>query len=170
MGVREFIHRYRRVVAPVVVVGLVVSVAYAVYQWRSAPADPLAGSGKAFYSVDDGTTYFVAGSEQIPPFLHEGREAVQALVYTDDGGKTTFVGYLMRFTPRGVELMRAMRQPAGDRPRALPGLDPGLQANTEVKRPGAGAWVKLSDIAAAGEVMSVKSRTDPSRLADPVEP
>jgi hypothetical protein len=169
MGVREAMNRNKPLAIAATLLAVGASVGFALLNWASGPIDPMAGTGQAYYSVDDGKTYFVASSANVAPFDHQGKPAVQAQVYTADGGKTKFVGYLMRFTPKGVEKMKAMRAGASAR-RTLPGLDPELQENTEVKKPGAPAWVKLSNVAAAAEVMTVRVPGDPTRLADPIDP
>lgn len=169
MGIRETLNTQGKPVTTVVVLALLASAATIIY-YQSGSGDPQ-GSGPAFYSVDDGKSFFEADSANIPPFTHEGKEAIQALVYTDDGGKTRFVGYLMRFTPRGIQYLRESRaKAAASKKPTLPGYDHELQANTEVKRPGDKAWVKLSDISRASEIMSVRSPTDSTKPADPVDP
>lgn len=170
MGLREAINRNPAVSAVVIGLLLLAFAGYALQWGLSDRLDPLAGSGRAFYSIDDGKTFFTASSDLIAPFQHEGKQAVQAMVYTADGGKTRFVGYLMRFTPRGAEQLKAMRAKSESGRPTLPGLDLELQKNTEVKRPGDGAWVRLSDIAAAGRIMNVEAPRQPGQLAEPVDP
>lgn len=170
MGFRETLNRNKKLallVAGVIVIG---SVGFAAFYSSREFGNPLTGAGKAFYSIDDGKTFFTDDSMKIPPFTHEGKPAVQAMVYTADGGKTRFVGYLMRFTPTGQEKLQKLRAAAQANQNARPGIDPELQANTEVKKPGAGEWIKLSNISATAEVMTVRVPGDPTRLADPVDP
>lgn len=82
---------------------------------------------KAYYTVDDGKTYFEA-AVQVPPFTTGGREAVRAMVFSCDGGKTRFVGYLLRHPPDEREAAAAILKKGGRMP-------PG-----EVKRPGETEW------------------------------
>jgi hypothetical protein len=169
MGIRETLNRQGKPVTAFVVLALLICIAWIFYS-KPDGSDPFEG-GSAFFSVDDGKTFFEADASNIPPFMHEGREAVQALVYSNDGGKTQFVGYLMRFTPSGVEYLRESRaRAAASKKPTLPGLNTELQANTEVKRPGEKAWVRLSDIPRAAAVMTVHSPSDPTKPADPVDP
>src|SRR5450755_960219 len=51
----------------------------------------------AYYSDDDGQTYFVDSLYKFPPFDHGGKTAVQAILAESNGHK--FVGYLKRFKP-----------------------------------------------------------------------
>jgi hypothetical protein len=52
-----------------------------------------------FFTTDDGKTFFPLAATNRPPFVHEGKPAYQAHVYSCDGGKTAFVGYLSKFSP-----------------------------------------------------------------------
>ena len=51
-------------------------------------------------TVDDGATYFPDDANKIPPFTKDGKEAVRARVFSCDGGKTKYVAYLERITPK----------------------------------------------------------------------
>lgn len=169
MGIRQLINENRKLVNVVVALMALSSVAFIIYY--QAGANSSLDEGPAFYSVDDGKSFFKADSANIPPFTHDGKEAVQAIVYTVDGGKTRFVGYLMRFTPKGVQHIKDQRaKAAASGQPALPGQDPELQENTEIKRPGERTWIKISDMARAAEIMRVRSPTDPSKFADFVDP
>jgi hypothetical protein len=87
---------------------------------------------KAFFTVDDGKTFFEAPA-QVPPFTHRGREAVRAVVYSCDGGKTQFVAYLLRHPPDERAAAEAILKRGGRMP-------PG-----EVKRPGEAEWASPFD-------------------------
>jgi hypothetical protein len=66
----------------------------AYYLWpRGERFDP----AKAFYSDDDGQTYFKDSVYKFPPFDHDGKTAVEAEVGESNGHY--FVVLLMRFTP-----------------------------------------------------------------------
>ena len=126
--------------------------------------------GKAFYSSDDGATLFVASAENFPPFDHEGKTAHRVHVFTCDGGKTQIKGYLERLSPVGKEKMRALRESQKKNPGKLPGLDPELLANIEIKRPGDKAWIKQSDVAGASKIMDIRCPDKPDASADPLQP
>ena len=119
---------------PLPVVGaLVALIALVLWLTHHSPPTP-----QAWYTTDDGATYF-AHNYEVPPFTFHGKEAVQAWVYTCDGGQTRFLGYLMRFTPEGKEAMEHLlaerRAHQSSSPLTLP---PGVQ----VKKPGGEAWVE----------------------------
>src|ERR1700722_4242395 len=67
------------------------------FYFQEKPArlpDPLT----AFYSDDDGKTYFKDSIYKFAPFDHNGKEADLAYVFECDSGK--FVGMLGRYTPK----------------------------------------------------------------------
>ncbi|MFN4241613.1 MAG: hypothetical protein ACK4PI_00080 [Tepidisphaerales bacterium] len=97
-------------------------------------------SNKQFFTVDDGQTLFVDDISKIPPFDHQGKQAVRAKVFTCDGGRTRFVGYLERYSPQAIEAMQRAAA-GGDNDTAQMQLEAGL----EVKRPGETRWTPFRD-------------------------
>ena len=64
------------------------------YLWpRGDRPDPT----RVFYSDNDGQTYFKDSVYKFPPFDHDGKTAVEAVI-AESGGHD-FVAYLARFTP-----------------------------------------------------------------------
>jgi len=116
-----------------------------VFGFRGSTVTP-----EAFYSQDDGKTFY-GGTYRVAPFMNNGREVAMALVYTCDGGKTKFVGYLLRYTPEGRPLM--------EKALANSQFNPGPFVPSEVKRPGDPGWT-----AAGG------TPTGPQRAAATVTP
>jgi len=111
---------------------------------------------EAYFSVDDGKSYFTFGSENLPPFDYKGQPAVRAYVF-ECGGKR-FVGYLERYT-------------ADARAKLLSGknVTPQVQiAGRELKKPGDGTWVKSNDFAAVAKVADVKCPD--GATPEPIEP
>jgi hypothetical protein len=139
------------------VMAVIVAAAIAVAVGTSASYGPR-HRDKAFYSVDDGQTWFVDDVNKVPPFEHDGKQAVRARVFTSDGGKTSFVGYLERYTPEAKKLLEsALAQAKQGKVTGREGMDAMLHG-TEVKKPGATKWVKRSD-PSYGEVLNVKCKT-----------
>lgn len=66
-----------------------------------------AATTKDFYSIDDGVTSFVdeAFPTRVPPFQHQGKTAYRAHVWTCDGGKTTFVSGLQKFSDQAKKTL-----------------------------------------------------------------
>ena len=120
---------------------------------RAAPI----GAGKperAFFTVDDGKTWFVDDASRLAPFDHDGQPAVRAYVCECDGKR--FVNHLERYTEAGKRAMTQVREAAkkGPPPGAL--VAAAQQRGREVKRPGESKWV-VSTTPAAGAVVALKS-------------
>jgi len=140
MSVREAINKRPGTTALVVAVLIGVVVYGSVF---SSAGNPKATS-KAYFSDDDGKTYFVDDIEKIVPFDHEGKPAVRAMVYKC-ADKPPFVSYLLRYNEGG-------RAKLAD--PALKGEAGGIRnSSSEVKRPGDTNWVPL--FSAKGEAISM---------------
>jgi len=99
---------------------------------ESRPARPPAV--KAFFTTDDGKTLFVDSSDRVPPFDHAGQPAVMAYVFTCDGGKTQWVGYLSKYSDQDRQTIESGK--LGDANVRPPRL---------VKLPGSQTWASESD-------------------------
>jgi hypothetical protein len=85
-----------------------------------------------YYSVDDGKTFFKAAA-QAAPFKQGGQDVFEAVVFTcPDNGNQEFVGFLRRYAPQ-------YQKAANDSWQLSSG---GRLPPSEVKKPGAGDWVK----------------------------
>ena len=130
MGVRELVERQRRWVIPAAIVGIA---ACAVSAWQSYHADALPGIvERAFFSDDDGKSYFADDVKKGYCFDHDGKQACRAFVYRCGSGKP-FVGVLAR--PAG----QATTAPVASnlRYKGQGGPPPTL----EVRKPGQAKWV-----------------------------
>lgn len=125
VGLRKLVNQY----GPIMFAVIVVLTGILMYRNLRNPYHP-----KAYYTVDDGKTFFV-DDLQIPPIQHHGQEAVRAMVFTCEDGQKKFVGYLVRFTPEAKPKAEAAMR-AGQ-----PASNDGMQ----VKRPGDGEWVEAFD-------------------------
>jgi hypothetical protein len=101
----------------------------------------------AWYSDDDGKTWFAQKKSRLNYVTRDGRVAYRCWVYTCDGGKTKFAAYLERYAPEAQKQLQAIID--GKRP-ADPAILEGISANgLEVKKPGAGNWISIADPRAA---------------------
>jgi hypothetical protein len=102
MGIREKINETR--VAPLFGAGaLLAAIAITViYFW---PTGPHVHYTQAFYSDDDGQTYYEDSLYKFAPFDHNGKTAVLATVY-EDAHNTKFVAYLLRYTPDALKKLQ----------------------------------------------------------------
>jgi hypothetical protein len=102
-----------------------------------------------YYSDDDGQTYFKDTLFKFPPFDHDGKTAVQAVLGESNGHD--FVAYLMRYTP---EAQKQLQQKYYDAEKN--GLSPQknvldlvtqLSGEIQVKLPGSGhSWLPVSQV------------------------
>jgi hypothetical protein len=84
-----------------------------------------------------------------PPFDHNRKTADRAYVFTSDGGKTTYVAYLERYTPHAIEMLDWGKQMAESGPPA-PGVSESIaKSGLEVKKPGDSTWINIADPRAA---------------------
>jgi hypothetical protein len=124
---------------------------------------------QAFFSTDDGKTWFADNAANLPPFDKDGKQAVRAHVYRCADG-TEFVSYLERFKPQARQALEFLNNP--DPSRKVPDLAAIQSAyigGREVKRPGETNWTDAGDFRQAVTVTAVKC-PDGSAQAVAVEP
>lgn len=113
-----------------------------------------------YYTVDDGKTTFSVSADEIPPIMHDGKEAVRVRVYSCDGGKSTFVGYLDKYTDefkKKADAERAQPRNAAAKtagPGAQGIMGPGEVFSRVVKKQGETKWVPMTS-PAGGRVAQV---------------
>ncbi|HEX2972364.1 MAG TPA: hypothetical protein VHP11_08520 [Tepidisphaeraceae bacterium] len=66
--------------------------------WQLWPASSSAVS-KAYFTIDDGKTFFVDDIYKIPPFKYQGKDAVRAHVYRVGEKGPMTVEWMEKFTP-----------------------------------------------------------------------
>ena len=166
MGIRDTIERRRGIALLVAALAIVLVGLQVARSTMSRPTGPAAEAfaSRAFFTTDEGKTSFVDRSdEKLAPFDHEGKTAYRVYLFTCDGGRSRFAGYLERYTPEAQRRLAAARR--GD--AAAAGLPPGrpieslvrelADSGTEVKKPGADQrWVRRNDAQAAANVLDVR--------------
>jgi hypothetical protein len=165
---RQWLAKNKVLISAVCITVIVAALALDSWQFLNRDKDRFVNA-RAFFSTDDGKSYFTASGDLLPPFEYSGGTAVRAFVFTADGGKTNFVGYLQRLTPTGKERMAALREKAKLSP-SVPSLDAVLMSNTEVKRPADAEWVKQSDVQRSQKIMSVMRPGNSNQEADIINP
>jgi hypothetical protein len=136
MGIRETIRQNPRAMKAIAgtaiiiaVIGIAITLRSMSQRYETQPPP------KAFFTIDNGKTLFTDDATLIPPFPHQGEEAVGAVVFTTDGGNHRWVQYLVKC----IESNRS-RVPPGATVDTLVTLGLGL-----VKVPGASDWLLPSD-------------------------
>ena len=97
MGLREWMEQHRS--ATMVIVGLLVVIAVGaiVAQVMANRKTYPTGMPDSYFTVDDGKSFFIDSSANIPPFDYKGQQAVHAYVFECNGKR--FVGYMEALSP-----------------------------------------------------------------------
>jgi len=98
-------------------------------------------ASEAYYSDDDGKTWFEDDIDKLYPFDRNGKQAYRAYVY-QCGSKEPFVAYLARYTDAAKSRITELGRKTGDPEAESQAAN--LRSNAiEVKRPGETEWVGL---------------------------
>lgn len=159
MGVREQLTK--KPVAGGIAAGILGLIAIAVVAktyWPETQAD----LSRAFYTVDDGETWFEDIATKVTPFDHQGKQAVVAHVYSYANGSKQFCAYVAKFTPEGkAKLEQAMAEAtkAGKPPESV-GLyrDPNFMKTAVLVKPAKSNtdWISYGN-PKAQEIFTIKS-------------
>jgi hypothetical protein len=155
MGMREWFNENPRATGAIVGVIVLAAVAGVVAQVLANRRTFPTGLPNAYYTVDDGKTFFTANMENVPPFDHHGKPAVRAYVYECKGQRS--VGYVERYNAEAHKEMIEKRATVKTQ-----------ISGRELKKPGSATWVKSDDHRAVAPVVEVRC-ADGSR-GEPVEP
>lgn len=134
---RAAMNRHRRAAATVGLLLLLGGAALVVWSWRVdwTPFRETVAT-KAYYTVDDGKTWFVDSAERVPPFDHHGRPAVRVHLFSCDHRKTIFIGYLEKIPD---EVMQRYRDRGID-PATVDDDDLAAEGGWFARRPGDSDW------------------------------
>ena len=167
MGLRETLNKKPGLAAGLGIALLVLGIAFIALQLSlGGPREP---SGMAYFSTDDGQTWFVDSADKLPPFQHDGKEAFRAYVF-ECGGKE-FVNHLERYTPEAKKTMEAALEAerSGKAPPSAGAIQQAASAGRQLKKPGAKEWVAAGNFAKTGPILNVKC-PDGGGEVTPVEP
>ena len=122
-------------------------------------------SAHAFYTTDQTDfslkSLFVDGINNHAPFMHNGKEAYLAHVFSCDGGKTRFIGFLEKFDDDSKSQLDSAPQKPGGRITDASSLATEAQHGVirYVKKKG-GDWVPSNDEEAYDKVVNVSCEGD----------
>ena len=151
MGIRETLNQNPRLTTGITIGMIVLVLGVIVWQLHGGSSAPILGNAtpQLYFSDDDGKSWFPDDAKKIPPFDHNGKQAVSANVYKCDG--KTFVNHLTRYTPDAKKKMEALAAKAvANDPTATESIQ---LTGLEVKRPGDADWVRSSEAARYNEVI-----------------
>ena len=113
----------------------VFAIAVGLSLWASLSSGRPPNATRAYYSSDDGQTYFVDDFFKSYPFDHDGQQAYRAYMFQDPTGKK-FVGYLERYRTEGIKQLDDLLARGGMTQEQLRGaIQPLRSEYTEVKKP-----------------------------------
>lgn len=140
MGIRESLNQNPAVASGAVIGIVVLAMIFLVYNYAGNKTPGADGAAQAYFSDDDGKSYFPDDARKVTPFDHNGKSAVLCFVFSCDDSKTKFVGYLQRYTPEGKKMRESQLKPAGPKMGVEEMIIP-----IEVKKPGDKEWVRTTD-------------------------
>lgn len=147
----------KKVYSLVLAVGLIgVSVLIIGYtSWPERKFSP----GKAYFTDDDGKTWYEDSNDNIPPYQHNGKEAVGAIIYRTAKSSKPFCGFLFRFPANVKSQIEKEGVPPGTpgKSRSSIAYGPDVASQREVKAINSkGKWVPIGSSEGIA-VMSVQS-------------
>ena len=177
MGIRETLNRNPSIATGTTLAIIVIAVAFIVYSYSQGGASSAKQPTKAFFSVDDGKNWFEDDIAKLPPFDHEGKEAVRVMLFRCGNGKP-FAGYLERYTAEVKKQLEEARSastgPGGKAPARSPqdiaSLAVIMKMGKEIKKPGDATWTKIMDEQNRTKVMQVKCPEGQNDVPAPVTP
>lgn len=143
MGIREVINARSSIAVPVGIAFVVIAIVanFIIFRHSFSSHDVMPGSVPArdYYSDDDGATWYLDRTSNVPPYDHNGKTAVRAYLVRCKDGKV-FVNYLKQFTPAGIERINVSIS-AGVDPYVAQAEADAIYA--EYKKPGDAEWVPI---------------------------
>jgi hypothetical protein len=152
MNVREKLNASKTVVG--IAAGVLIAACLGFIYWYWSAGRIHVDPTQTYYSDDDGHTYYKDSVYKFPPYDHDGKTAVEAVVAESNGHD--FIAYLMRFTPEARKQLQqkyddAVKNnlPVQNAVLTLLG-NPGINmAGMQIKLPGSGHdWVPRSRLPA----------------------
>jgi hypothetical protein len=154
MGLRETLNKKPGLASAIGAGLLVLGIVFLAYQFTAGGAG--GSSDEAYFTTDDGRTYFADDATKVAPFDHDGKQAVRAYVFECEGGKP-FVNHLERHTAEGKKMIESLAeaQRAGKQPPRAP-AGAGTMWGLEIKKPGDKDWIPAGNLAKSGPMMQPK--------------
>jgi len=123
---------------------IAVAAAFIIWNGASGRTASSAGGEKAFFTDDDGKTWFKDDVKKLPPFERNGKQAVRCFVYRCGESGRPWVSHLMRYTAQGKKQVESKTNDPG-------GLSERAVVLIEVKEAGTGnkGWIDANDPRAA---------------------
>lgn len=114
--------------------------------WSQFAGTKHAASTSAYFSTDDGKTWFADDINKVPPFEKNGQQAYRVHV-VQCGQNEPYVLYMERYTPRAKEIVQRANADVASRKKGDPPTPALMEmlklggGGKEIKRPGDKDWV-----------------------------
>lgn len=150
MDVLEKLRVKPRVAAIGGVALILISGAFIAFQLSGAAASK--SRNQAFYTNDDGQTWFLDDARKLSPFDHEGKAAYRAIVCRAASGKL-FVAYLQKFSPaQSTQIENAKSPEEADHWRLAP---------LDTRKPGETKWLSGAAPYSSAEGIAYRKAQEP---------
>ena len=149
MGIRETLNKNPGLTTGVTAGIILLALVFIIWQVSGGGGPSI--STQAWYTIDDGKTWFADDANKIPPFQHEGKTAYRVYVYKCADGKE-FVSHLERYTPEAQKVLTEAQKKGAEADPSI--LEMVYMNGVEVKDPGTGdkGWVKQANYAVASKI------------------
>lgn len=138
MGIRETLNKNPAISIGVLAGVILLAVIWIFMSLRDEPMGPMIT--KAYYTIDDGATFFEDEYDKLAPFQKDGKEAVRAHVFDCNGKR--FVGFMEKLTPAAKAELEKMG--SGDRDRIVRARIEVEQGGRLFKKPKGNNWIPSS--------------------------
>ncbi len=151
MGIRQSINENPAITTGVTAGIILLAIIFMVYYGCSkggTTGSTVPGLNNAFFSTDDGKTWFVDDATNIPPYAvskagpNAGKTAVRAQVFKCGDGQP-FVAHLEKYSEEDKKKLQEAMAKANGKGAALPLMYMSMGSQMMVKKPGDANWVKL---------------------------
>ena len=166
MGIRETLNKNPAITTGATAAIILIAIGVIIYQIMGGGTPGIAT--EAYYTIDDGKTWFEDDINKIAPFDKDGKQAYKVYVYKCPGSDP-FVSHLERYTKEGKAAMEAALK--SNDPNNPVMMEDVQMSGIEVKDPGTGdkGWVKQASPAAA-KIMELKCPDGKTEGLEPVVP
>ena len=168
MGIRETLNKNPGITTGATAGIIVLALIFIFFQIRGGGTPTMATT--AFYTTDDGATWFEDDINKLAPFDKNGKPAYRVYVYKCADGNE-FVSHLERYTPAAQKAIEAARAKGGgmEDPTIYEQIS---MTGMEVKDPKTGdkGWVKQGMVEAAAKITEPKCADGTTNGLEPVVP
>ena len=140
MSIRDKLNQSPGAVAAAGIAILIIAGIVIALELRPAKLDPslpVMAVGKAYFTDDDGATWFIDDKTHLPPFDHNGKTAYGAQLFQVVGSDTPYVAYLETYDPVAKARIEAALKANVPASTAFATTPP------DVRKRGATKWVKF---------------------------